>query len=119
MLVGLVRHHVLVPFAFGSVVGLECAKRMISGAGVVPKAGSKVTKVKAGDCVVVADTSCGECKLCRKGETASCKDSFQDNFGGCRIDGSKAKHTLVHENGLVKIENECPSTKRLRYRVGT
>jgi len=92
---------------------------MISGAGVVPKAGSKVTKVKAGDCVVVADTSCGECKLCRKGETASCKDSFQDNFGGCRIDGSKAKHTLVHENGLVKIENECPSTKRLRYRVGT
>ena len=91
----------------------------LTSVGVVPKAGSKVTKVNAGDCVVVADTSCGEFKLCRKGEMASCKDWFQYSFGGCRIDGSKAKHTLVHENGLVKIENECPSTKWLRYRVGT
>jgi hypothetical protein len=75
--VGLVRQHVLFPFAFDSVVGLECAKLMIwtyghlTGAGVVPKAGPKVTKVNARDHVVVAYTSCGKFKLWRKGETVS------------------------------------------------
>lgn len=91
-----------------------------------------MTKVNVGDHVVMAYASCGECRFCQKGETAYCKDWFQYNFGGCRLDGSKAfsakdfdkpitshffgqssfaKHILVHENGLVKIGKEVPFHK--------
>lgn len=98
-----------------------------------------MTRVNAGDHVVVAYTSCGECRFCRKGETAYCKDWFQYNFGGCRLDGSKAfsakdsdkpitshffgqssfaRHTLVHENGLVKIGREVPFYKAAALACG-
>ena len=33
------------------------------------------------------------------------------NFGDYRIDGSKSKHILVRENGLVKVENGMPFYK--------
>jgi aryl-alcohol dehydrogenase len=76
--------------------------------------------------------SCGEGKFGRKHETAFCKNWFQSNFDGCRVDGSKsfsakdsgepitshvfehssfAKHIHVHENGLVKIGKKVPFHK--------
>lgn len=83
--------------------------------------------------------SCGECRFCRKHETAYCKDWFRYNFGGCRLDGSKsfsakdsgepitshffgqssfAKHILVHENDLVKIGKEVPFHKAAALACG-
>lgn len=43
--------------------------------------------------------------------SSSAEKEKRRNFGGCRTDGSKAKHILVHENGLVKIENGIPFYK--------
>lgn len=95
--------------------------------------------MEANDHVVVVYTSCGECKNCREKDTVYCKDWFSFNFGGCRLDGSKAfsstpdrepiashffgqssfaKHILVHENGLVKIKKNVPLGKACALACG-
>ena len=110
------------PELFPAVLGHE-------GAGIVERIGTNVTKVARGDHVIVCFTCCGECKYCLRKETAYCDLWFQYNFGIGRLDGSKtfssrnngqritshffgqssfAKHILVAENGLVKVDDHIP-----------
>ena len=55
------------------------------GSGVVEAIGSKVTKVKVGDHVVLAFNSCGHCHSCEQDHPASCLQFLPFNFGGVRI----------------------------------
>ena len=71
------------------------------GAGVVDKVGSKVSKVKPGDHVVLSFNSCGSCESCNEQEPAYCYEFMPRNFGATREDGTTAlslKNTPVHSN---------------------
>lgn len=65
------------------------------GAGIVERVGTDVTKVAAGDHVVLTFAFCGKCDLCQSGYPTYCRDFFGRNFGGRRPDGS----TATHQNG--------------------
>jgi aryl-alcohol dehydrogenase len=58
------------------------------GSGIVEHVGSSVTKVVAGDHVVLSFQSCGTCTGCLRGEPAHCQNIFQCNFSGARSDGT-------------------------------
>ena len=110
-----------IPAPFPAVYGHE-------GAGVVEKVGSQVTKLKAGDHVVMSFNSCGVCGSCRRGEISYCVDHFGTNFGFARFsDKSKtmrkgdevvhgaffnqssfASHALGSERTVVKIPSDVP-----------
>jgi len=71
------------------------------GAGVVEKIGSKVSKVKPGDHVVLSFNSCGSCESCNENEPAYCYEFMPRNFGATREDGTTAlsmKNSPVHSN---------------------
>jgi len=71
------------------------------GSGVVEKIGSKVSKVKPGDHVVLSFNSCGSCESCRENEPAYCYEFMPRNFGATREDGTTAlsmKNSPVHSN---------------------
>src|SRR5512136_1372361 len=68
------------------------------GSGVVEKVGSRVTKVKPGDHVVMSFRSCGACSSCMKGLPANCLDFFKLNFAGVRADGSP---TMKKDNKTI------------------
>jgi aryl-alcohol dehydrogenase len=68
------------------------------GAGVVERVGTRVTKVRPGDHVVLSFMSCGHCRLCVQGRPANCANFNAHNFSGTRADGS---HTLRDDRGLV------------------
>jgi aryl-alcohol dehydrogenase len=110
------------PDLYPAVLGHE-------GAGIVERVGQDVTKVHVGDHVVVTYTSCGECKYCLRKETSYCDSWFKYNFGGGRLDGSKvfseknsgkritshffgqssfARHTLVSQEALIKVDKNIP-----------
>jgi aryl-alcohol dehydrogenase len=93
------------------------------GAGVVEAVGSKVTKVKPGDSVVMTYNTCGTCPSCHDGEMAYCYEFFPRNFFATRPDGSVAfrngaghvhsnffgqsswaTHALAHERNIVKVD---------------
>ena len=97
------------------------------GSGVVEKVGSRVTKVKPGDHVVMSFRSCGVCPSCTKGLPANCLDFFKLNFAGLRTDGSPtmkkggetihaaffsqssfASHGLASERNVVKVPADVP-----------
>jgi len=113
------------PDMFPGVFGHE-------GAGIVERIGSDVTKVAKGDHVIVCFTSCGECKYCERKQSSYCDLWFKYNFGVGRLDGSKtfsdvhdgkrimshffgqssfAKHIVVMETGLVKVDKDVPFEK--------
>ncbi len=60
------------------------------GAGVVEKAGTKVTGLRRGDHVVLSYQSCGRCSACRRGRPFDCRDGSLLNWGFQRPDGSNA-----------------------------
>ena len=71
------------------------------GAGVVEKIGSKVSKVKPGDHVVLSFNSCGSCASCSDKEPAYCYEFMPRNFGATREDGTTAlskENSPVHSN---------------------
>lgn len=71
------------------------------GAGVVEKVGSAVTKVKAGDHVVMTFASCGTCPSCQEHATTYCHEFFPRNFFATRGDGSTALSNgdeTIHSN---------------------
>jgi aryl-alcohol dehydrogenase len=68
------------------------------GAGVVERVGTRVTKVRPGDHVVLSFMSCGHCRLCVQGRPANCANFNAHNFSGARADGSG---TLWDDRGLV------------------
>jgi len=97
------------------------------GAGIVEKTGSRVTKVKPGDPVVLSYVYCGQCANCRQGRPAYCTQSVMATFGGVRADGtttlsrngekifgnffgqsSFATHVLTYENNVVKVRPDAP-----------
>lgn len=97
------------------------------GAGIVEKAGERVTKVKPGDHVVLSFVYCGHCANCRQGLPAYCTQSVMGTFGGVRPDGtttlskngekihgnffgqsSLATYALTYENNVVKVRPDAP-----------
>jgi aryl-alcohol dehydrogenase len=96
------------------------------GAGVVERVGRGVTKVAAGDHVVMSYNSCGVCASCARHAPPYCYDFFARNFGGARPDGSSglardgalvhgnffgqssfADHALCHERNVVKVPRDA------------
>ncbi|KAH7141794.1 aryl-alcohol dehydrogenase [Dactylonectria macrodidyma] len=112
-----------IPNLFPAVLGHE-------GAGIVLKAGAKVTKTVPGDHVVLTYSSCGDCKYCCKKESSYCYDFEKANFGPGRMDGTKsyslpsgpvtshffgqssfARHAIVAESGLIRVDKALPLEK--------
>ena len=96
-------------------------------AGYVKSVGPSVTYVKAGDAVILAFASCGECRRCNSGKSPYCEKLFQLNFTGKRAGGaegvvvceegeevkglffgqsSMSRIALVNESCCVKVECE-------------
>ena len=77
----LVARDQFIPVSLPAVLGHE-------GAGIVEAVGSRVTKVKAGDRVVIGFGSCGQCGHCEQGLPSYCRDFAALNYVGTRMDGS-------------------------------
>jgi len=98
------------------------------GAGIVERIGSNVTKVKIGDSVVLAPSSCGICSYCLSGHPSYCTELFVLNAAGSRPDGTNPYHgengkvvggfffgqssfatySLTSENNVVKVPTDVP-----------
>jgi aryl-alcohol dehydrogenase len=97
------------------------------GAGVVEKVGRAVSKVKAGDKVVMTFNSCGHCPSCQDHHISYCHEFFPRNFFAARTDGSSAlsagderihgnffgqssfaTHAICHEVNVVKVPDTAP-----------
>ena len=97
------------------------------GAGIVEKVGSRVTKVKPDDHVVLTWDCCGECKSCKSGMDPYCLNFFLHNFHGARPDGtttlrkgdqvihgsffnqsSFSDFALANERNVVKVPKDVP-----------
>jgi aryl-alcohol dehydrogenase len=111
----------VIPFPLPAVLGHE-------GAGIVMEVGSAVQGVRPGDHVLASFTSCGGCVNCLSGAPSNCDTFFPMNLlGGQRADGSYtihqngsplnahffgqsslAKHALIDERSLVKVDESAP-----------
>ena len=109
------------PLPWPAVLGHE-------GAGVVERVGAGVTKVKAGDHVIMSTTSCGRCRNCLQGQPSFCLHFQGVNMsGGRRPDGSCTLHqhgkpafggffgqssfatyVLAGERNTIKIDKDLP-----------
>lgn len=107
------------PFEMPAVLGHE-------GAGVVIKAGSRATGFEEGDRVGFSYGYCGMCEACKNGKPYGCSSNRRLNFSGFQHDGTKrisyqgkavssffgqsafARHSVVHVNNLVKIDDDIP-----------
>jgi aryl-alcohol dehydrogenase len=97
------------------------------GSGVVEKVGSAVTKVAAGDHVVLAFASCGHCPSCVDVEPAYCHAFGPLNFSGLREDGTSAlslggktvaahffgqssfaDYSVANQSNVVKVRKDAP-----------
>ncbi len=108
------------PLALPMVLGHE-------GSGIVESVGPGVTKVKAGDHVVIADPSCGKCKACKAGKPWICERKAdmsiliggKDAFGGSYLtttdgkpvatmfsQGSFAEYVLTSERSITKVPDD-------------
>ena len=76
-----IRDQVIVPMPLPIVLGHE-------GAGIVEAVGDSVTKVRAGDRVIVSGDSCGKCPSCQVSLPSYCYEFRAHNFSGGRPDGS-------------------------------
>lgn len=97
------------------------------GVGIVEQVGRNVTRVSAGDAVVITFGSCGECPTCLNGEPAYCYNTWTICFGGQRPDGttalskagnsvhshffgqsSFATHAICTDRNIVRVPRETP-----------
>ncbi|HZO93483.1 MAG TPA: NAD(P)-dependent alcohol dehydrogenase [Candidatus Baltobacteraceae bacterium] len=97
------------------------------GAGIVEAVGERVTKVVAGDHVVLTFDSCGACRTCQSGVAAGCERFNALNFAAARRDGSHAiragggavhdrffgqssfaTYAIAAERSLVKVRRDAP-----------
>ena len=98
------------------------------GSGIVVSVGEGVSKVAAGDHVVMSYASCGVCANCLSGQLGYCPDLYSHNFSGARPDGSSpcqdsqgarvsgyffsqssfAEHAICTERNVVKISKDVP-----------
>lgn len=111
----------IMPVPLPAVLGHE-------GAGTILVVGSAVTDLAPGDPVVLTYPSCGHCRQCEGGSTASCDHIRELCFGGARPDGthalrdgagetindrffaqsSFATHCIANRRNVVKVSNEAP-----------
>jgi aryl-alcohol dehydrogenase len=114
-----IRDHTIVPMPQPIVLGHE-------GAGIVEAVGESVTKVKAGDRVILSGDSCGKCPSCQVSLPSYCYEFFQRNFAGGRMDGSTplsingekvhtfmgqgsfASHVVCHDRNVIKVADDAP-----------
>jgi S-(hydroxymethyl)glutathione dehydrogenase/alcohol dehydrogenase len=102
------------PFPVPAVLGHE-------GAGVVMEVGDGVTRVRPGDHVVLNwNPGCGDCALCRLGETHLCVNAalwtFGSPYGSVRGEpvfrglgtATFATETLTVEGAVVPIDEQIP-----------
>jgi aryl-alcohol dehydrogenase len=113
----LVARDQFIPIPLPAVLGHE-------GAGVVLEVGDGVTKVNAGDRVVLGFASCGRCPRCGEGLPSYCRDFPVLNYAGARPDGSSgvsvdggpvsasffgqssfASHAIALERCVVKLDD--------------
>ena len=90
------------------------------GAGIVEGVGSEVSRVKAGDHVILSwRTSCGTCEMCQRGYPALCMasptslsrpklNSTQQVLGAAAGLGTFAGYALVPEIAAVLIDQDVP-----------
>lgn len=98
------------------------------GAGIVEAVGSKVSRVRAGDPVVISFDSCGACAGCHEAVPAHCDQFMPRNLSGSRVsDGttaisaggeklfanffgqsSFATHAIAHETNVVPVPRDLP-----------
>ncbi|WP_460758198.1 NAD(P)-dependent alcohol dehydrogenase [Lysobacter fragariae] len=99
------------------------------GAGIVQAVGPGVTKVQAGDAVVLTFASCGSCPNCQRARYTYCQSAATLNRSGVRaVDGSHmhrtrngetvsgaffgqssfASHALAPERSVVRIPSDVP-----------
>jgi aryl-alcohol dehydrogenase len=97
------------------------------GAGIVESVGSRVSKVKSGDRVIMSYNFCGICSECHDHATSYCHNFAAYNFTGIRNDGSTAlslgtkkvrhnffgqssfaTHCICKENNVIKVDDELP-----------
>lgn len=97
------------------------------GAGVVEAVGSAVSRLAAGDHVVLSFDYCGVCDRCRAGDPCYCREFVLRNFGGVRPDGSSAlahngqivyghyfgqssfaTHVIARETNAIKVRKDVP-----------
>lgn len=109
-----------VPLPLPAVLGHE-------GAGVIAAVGANVTKVRAGDHVVLSYGSCGQCANCLSGRPAYCQSFMAYNLGTRRPDGtcthykdgvpltscffyqsSFATYAIAHARNVVKVDPSLP-----------
>ena len=113
------RDHKIYPVPHPVVLGHE-------GAGIVERVGSAVSKVAAGDPVILTSASCGHCPSCAASLPFYCYSFNELNFTGSRRDGSSpfskgsetihyyqgqssfATHTVIRERAVVKVPVGAP-----------
>ncbi len=97
------------------------------GAGIVEHVGASVTKVQAGDHVVLTYGRCGQCANCLEGKPYYCLHAYERSYGGGRTDGSTALHqhgkdvhshffaqssfatyAIANEQNVVKVRQDVP-----------
>jgi len=112
--------HGLLPVPLPAILGHE-------GAGIVRAVGPGVTKLRAGDHVVVAAvTHCGECRACLEGKPFVCQHLLALAYGGAMPDGTRrlrrdaaplshffcqssiAEHTLVPARNAIQVPTDVP-----------
>jgi len=80
------------------------------GAGVVVQVGEKVSRLQAGDHVVLTFNSCGSCANCRADMPAYCYDFDQLNASGGRVDGSSALSVPKMSSNSGEADSETISS---------
>lgn len=99
------------------------------GAGIVEETGPGVTRVQAGDHVVMSFIpNCGTCRYCATGRQSICDmgatildgglpggrfplTSTRGEYGSFCIVGSFSQYNVVHQNSVVKIDGDLPLDK--------
>lgn len=109
------------PIPFPAVFGHE-------GAGIVERVGAAVTSLEAGDHVVMANPSCGQCDDCIEGHETYCANAPLLKQSGFRSDGkslsfalggapvygsffqqsSFATHTLATARNTIRVPKDAP-----------
>src|SRR6516164_8365967 len=99
------------------------------GAGIVEEVGPGVTRVKAGDHVVCSFIpNCGTCRYCASGQQSICDmgaailDGYlpgnrfpltgpKGDYGAMCILGTYSQYGVIHQNSVVKIDDDLPLDK--------
>ncbi len=98
------------------------------GSGIVESVGSKVSRVKVGDHVVLSYNSCGQCSACNDERPPFCLSFYPNNFSGVRPDdnssplsaggsmlhgnffgqSSFSTYAIAHERNTVVVDKSLP-----------